>query len=106
MVLMRVDFPRPVCPGVPQVRGCAANNDGYCHEDLNLPTQITLNWNPRFNSLRSICVVILSKPTWLRGYTDCWAACLSMVAIVAAEEIEETEDASMIVGKRRSSGRC
>ena len=50
-------------------------------QELYLPTQITLNWKPRFNSLRSICDVMLSKPTWLRGYTDCWGACLSMVAI-------------------------
>ena len=51
---------------------------------LYIPTQITLNWKPRFKSLRSICDVILSKPTWLRGYTDCWAACLSwIVAIIA-----------------------
>jgi len=35
----------------------------------NIPTHITLNWKPRFNSFRSICEVILSKPTWLRGKT-------------------------------------
>lgn len=39
----------------------------------DVPTQMTLNWNPRFRSLRSICDVMLSKPTWLRGNTDCGA---------------------------------
>jgi len=103
-VLMRVDFPRPVCPTIAPVRECAVKDDSYCYEDPSLPTQITLNWNPRFKSLRSICVVILSKPTWLRGYTDCWGACLSMVAIGAAKEMEETKYASMRLGKQRSSG--
>jgi hypothetical protein len=28
---------------------------------------MTLNWNPRFRSLRSIWDVMLSKPTWLSG---------------------------------------
>lgn len=31
---------------------------------------MTLNWKPRFNSLRSIWEVMLSKPTWLRGKTE------------------------------------
>lgn len=44
---------------------------------------MTLNWKPRFRSFFSICWVMLSKPTWLRGYTDCCGACLSRVAIVA-----------------------
>ena len=40
---------------------------------LAIPTQITLNWNPRLRSLRSIWVVMLSKPTWLLGITGpCW----------------------------------
>lgn len=30
---------------------------------------MTLNWNPRLRSFLSICEVILSKPTWLRGKT-------------------------------------
>lgn len=34
---------------------------------INLPTQITLNWKPRFNSFFSIWLVMLSKPTWLWG---------------------------------------
>ena len=34
---------------------------------MHLPTQMTLNWKPRFRSLRSICEVMLSKPTWLLG---------------------------------------
>lgn len=29
----------------------------------NVPTQMTLNWKPRFRSLRSIWLVMLSKPT-------------------------------------------
>lgn len=40
-----------------------------------IPTQITLNWKPRLSSLRSIWVVMLSKPTWLLGITGpCWGA--------------------------------
>ena len=39
----------------------------------DLPTQITLNWNPRFRSFFSIWVVMLSKPTWLLGKTLCAA---------------------------------
>jgi hypothetical protein len=35
----------------------------------DLPTHMTLNWKPRFKSFFSICDVILSKPTWLRGKT-------------------------------------
>lgn len=42
------------------------------------PTQITLNWNPRFKSLRSIWDVMLSKPTWLWG----WMVAGGMVAIL------------------------
>lgn len=38
-------------------------------ERVDSPTHMTLNWNPRFNSLRSIWEVMLSKPTWLRGKT-------------------------------------
>lgn len=30
---------------------------------------MTLNWKPRFKSFLSICEVMLSKPTWLRGKT-------------------------------------
>lgn len=30
---------------------------------------MTLNWNPRFSNFFSICEVMLSKPTWLLGYT-------------------------------------
>ena len=38
-----------------------------------IPTQMTLNWKPRLRSLRSIWVVMLSKPTWLLGITGpCW----------------------------------
>lgn len=33
----------------------------------NIPTQMTLNWKPRFSSFFSICWVMLSKPTWLLG---------------------------------------
>jgi len=36
-------------------------------EQDHLPTQMTLNWNPRLRSLRSIWDVMLSKPTWLWG---------------------------------------
>ena len=35
----------------------------------HIPTHMTLNWKPRFKSFRSICEVILSKPTWLWGKT-------------------------------------
>ena len=38
----------------------------------DLPTHMTLNWKPRFKSFRSICDVMLSKPTWLRGKTAVW----------------------------------
>jgi hypothetical protein len=38
------------------------------NEEAGLPTQMMLNWNPRFKSLRSIWEVMLSKPTWLWGY--------------------------------------
>lgn len=61
----------------------------------NLPTQMTLNWNPRFNSLRSIWVVILSKPTWLRGYTDCWGACRSMVAMSFVKESDGEREGAL-----------
>lgn len=61
-------------------------------QKLYIPTQITLNWKPRFKSLRSICDVILSKPTWLRGYTDCWGACLSWIVAIVARYEEETRD--------------
>jgi hypothetical protein len=33
----------------------------------SLPTQMMLNWKPRFTSFFSICAVMLSKPTWLVG---------------------------------------
>jgi len=72
------------------------------------PTQITLNWKPRFNSLRSICDVILSKPTWLRGYTDCCGAFLSWIVVIIAEESVSRKDPSMSncdgkKGRRRRS---
>jgi hypothetical protein len=87
MVLMRVDFPRPVCPRRKSEQ--LDMNQSTESRIYHIPTQITLNWNPRFKSLRSICVVILSKPTWLRGYTYCWGACRSMVAIAAVEYFVE-----------------
>lgn len=36
-------------------------------KEEDIPTQMTLNWKPRFKSLRSIWDVMLSKPTWLLG---------------------------------------
>jgi hypothetical protein len=38
-----------------------------CEFTGNLPTQMTLNWKPRFRSFFSIWEVMLSKPTWLWG---------------------------------------
>lgn len=50
----------------------------------NIPTTITLNWKPRFNSFRSIWDVMLSKPTWLRGKTTfCGAGVVVELAEVA-----------------------
>lgn len=67
---MSVDFPKPVWP-VPDImiKHCRL----LLSRSHDLPTQITLNWNPRFRSLRSIWFVMLSKPTWLLGMTglDC-----------------------------------
>jgi len=57
--------------------------DGFkLGEKTSLPTQITLNWKPRFNSFFSICCVMLSNPTWLFGYTVAWE-CAFIIAIVA-----------------------
>lgn len=67
MVLMSVDLPKPVWP-VEAVSVPVRHPMHRHHQRVrNLPTQITLNWNPRFSSLRSICDVMLSKPTWLEG---------------------------------------
>ncbi len=69
MVLIRVDFPKPVWP----VHMLALNIVEEILAALHLPTQMTLNWKPRFKSLRSIWFVMLSKPTWLLGMTGfCW----------------------------------
>lgn len=38
-------------------------------ENNNIPTQMTLNWKPRLSNLRSIWEVMLSKPTWVSGWT-------------------------------------
>lgn len=75
MVLIKVDFPRPVWPEILEtehqqrrniwIEGDGRQHEGACHE----PTQMTLNWKPRFRSFLSICEVMLSKPTWLRGKT-------------------------------------
>ena len=70
MVLIRVDFPKPVCP----THDIIIRKSRYLFATFcDLPTHITLNWKPRFRSLRSIWVVMLSKPTWLLGITglDC-----------------------------------
>jgi hypothetical protein len=56
---------------------------------LNSPTQMTLNWKPRFNSFFSICDVMLSKPTWLRGYTECSRVFLSAVVAIATKVFDE-----------------
>ena len=63
MVLIKVDLPSPVWPV--RIRDVHLCSFMYIH----LPTQITLNWNPLLSSLRSICDVILSNPTWLLGMT-------------------------------------
>lgn len=78
MVLMRVDFPRPVWPviegeeeGQPQMQFDQTDTQApfkgrKLQGDFavtNVPTQMTLNWKPRFRSLRSIWLVMLSKPT-------------------------------------------
>jgi hypothetical protein len=56
-----------------------------------LPTQITLNWKPRFRSLRSIWVVILSKPTWLLGITiGGGAACWGDIGAAMLEGAQDT----------------
>ena len=56
----------------------------HCGEVLDaVPTQMTLNWKPRFSSFRSICDVMLSKPTWLRGKTAAEAALVVAAAIVS-----------------------
>jgi hypothetical protein len=39
----------------------------YFDERVYEPTQMTLNWKPRFRSFFSIWEVMLSKPTWLFG---------------------------------------
>ena len=62
IVLINVDLPSPVCPILVKASG------HLCFLNI-LPTQMTLNWNPLFSSLRSICEVMLSKPTWLLGMT-------------------------------------
>lgn len=31
-----------------------------------------LNWKPLLSNFRSICVVMLSNPTWLLGITGVW----------------------------------
>lgn len=75
MVLIRVDFPRPVCPVGSIVRqysnldlsGAPCGDGSFASPWYHVPTQMTLNWKPRFRSLRSICEVMLSKPTWLWG---------------------------------------
>lgn len=70
MVLMSVDLPKPVWPVNPvsfQFSSWADQPPRRLDNARHSPTQITLNWNPRFNSLRSICDVMLSKPTWLPG---------------------------------------
>jgi hypothetical protein len=63
----------------------------------DLPTHMTLNWKPRFKSFFSICDVMLSKPTWLRGKTVlCEAAeTLDMVKKVSSTkgiEMRKTEE--------------
>ena len=66
MVFIRVDLPKPVCPDCEYF---VRKRDTTMATGLDLPTQMTLNWKPRFRSLRSIWVVMLSKPTWLFGMT-------------------------------------
>ena len=63
----------------------------------NLPTQMTLNWKPRFKSLRSIWVVMLSKPTWLLGITcPCWGEMVEMGDIAVAIVLEALGEAGCI----------
>jgi len=45
---------------------------------------MTLNWKPRFSSFFSIWLVMLSKPTWLLGKTDCCGDCALIVAAMVA----------------------
>lgn len=61
----------------------------------HVPTHMTLNWNPRFRSLRSIWEVMLSKPTWLSG---------KMVSVMVA--IGEDVEVKGVMGcKTRECGR-
>ena len=57
---------------------------------INLPTQITLNWKPRFNSFFSICCVMLSKPTWLFGKTVA-GECAFIMAIATTAGITSSD---------------
>lgn len=89
MVFMRVDLPRPVWPGTEcvvswSVRVSLRRAQRLRHASCRcyIPTQMTLNWKPRFSSFFSIWLVMLSKPTWLLGKTDCCG-----VFIVAAVAI-------------------
>lgn len=77
MVLIKVDFPRPVWPKRDQARSeyrsvwtrwkVKGTEEDEQEREFDIPTQMTLNWKPRFKSLRSIWEVMLSKPTWLLG---------------------------------------
>lgn len=48
----------------------ATDAKGRESEGAAIPTQMTLNWKPRFSNFFSIWLVMLSKPTWLLGKTD------------------------------------
>lgn len=58
----------------------------------NIPTHMTLNWNPRFNSLRSIWEVMLSKPTWLWGKTEAGLAVAGPAVAIGGECGRNTGD--------------
>lgn len=75
--------------------GLTLRMDQHCAQEKiverNVPTHITLNWKPRFSSFRSICEVILSKPTWLRGKTEAGEAEaeLAVAAMVKQDELNQ-----------------
>lgn len=62
----------------------------------NAPTQMTLNWNPRLSSLRSIWLVMLSKPTWLSGCSGCWSVDITTGAAMML----------MCIGLERQEWKC
>jgi hypothetical protein len=72
---------------------------------VDSPTQITLNWKPRFSSFRSIWEVMLSKPTWLRGWTTGWlefgGAAAAIVVQQSGQDRRSWKEMLMIVNTLR-----